>query len=100
MGILRRVFVTKCTLSLKNFHDGIKRLAPKELDTVVIALNSNLAPGDMADKALMKIAILISALYKFYYYHGPVYITNFAKYQWFECKVVFIYTLNIHVTKI
>ena len=41
-------------------------LASKQLDTVVIALNSNLAPGDMAEKALMKVAILISALYKFY----------------------------------
>ena len=79
MGILRRVFVTKCTLSLKNFHDGIKRLAPKQIHTVVIALNSNLAPGDMADKALMKIAILISALYKFYYYHGPVLYYKFCK---------------------
>ena len=47
-------------------HDGIKMLAPKQLDTVVIALNLNLAPGDVADKALMKVAILISALYKFY----------------------------------
>ena len=71
--------MTQCTLSLKNFHYGIKRLAPKELDTVVIALNSDLAPGDMADEELMTIAILISALYKFNYFYGPVLCYKFCK---------------------
>ena len=65
---------------------------------MVIALNSNLAPGDMADEALMKIAILISALYKFYFIMAQFYITNFAKYKWFGDPLSVKWSLFIHKT--